>query len=532
MYRRIVVLNFTRMGDIVQSGPLLRSLKNAHPGSRLTLVVYRTFREAAERLPMVDEVLSFDVDEVVAGLDSKRGDIGKCMTALHTLIEDSGIAGPDLLVNLSHTPLSATLAWLLKPGDVWGMHRTDRGTVAVSGDAFGYLYSIMEDRRWNPFNLVEIYQRVFPAAVRVPYLEFCLTDADRSTARDLLHRAGWTDDQPYCVLQAGASGAARRWPTAAFAEVADGLAAAGYAVILVGAQSEEHLAAEIQRRAQCRVLSLVGQTTVGVLGAVVAGAYRLISNDTGTIHIAAAVGTLSIGLFLGPASVKDTAPYGDGHVMIEPDLACAPCSYQERCSDLRCHRAVQPQQVLRLALAGPDLETVAAPMRGIRVSRTFVQPNGQFELIALNKPKTGPDYSRLQDGRRFWDQLFSSEVPEIWPGSADEFSRLQSILTNAQAWHRSFLAAMHSRRPAAIETALQNSVGWQNQLRALIADYPESSPFARYLLTRATQVRSGHLTAYQQDITEILLQFERGLQAANIARTAAPDKRELDVVAV
>src|SRR5512141_147483 len=106
--RRIAIVNFTRMGDLIQSGPFLRSLKKAQPECHLTLIVFDKFREAAERLPMADTVLGFDVDTFAAQLDSRRADIPAAYGQLDAFLRQPAMQGFDEIYNLAHTPLSAT----------------------------------------------------------------------------------------------------------------------------------------------------------------------------------------------------------------------------------------------------------------------------------------------------------------------------------------------------------------------------------------------------------------------------------------
>jgi ADP-heptose:LPS heptosyltransferase len=533
MMKRIVVVNFTRMGDILQSGPLLRSLKTAHPQSRISLLVFHNFRDVAERLPMVDEVIGFDVDDLVTALDAKRGDLARGMQTLKKLVLREELQHADLLVNLSHTPLSATLTTLLKPRQIWGMYRTANGNLTVNGDAFQYLYSIMEERRWNPFNLVEIYQSILTGSDRSPYLEFKLTAEDHLIAGELLEECGIGNQTAFCVIQAGASGAARRWPAASFAQLADRLQNKGYSSVLVGSKDERHLAEEIASLTHKGIGSLTGRTSVGVLGAILARAHRLVSNDTGTIHLAAAVGTRAVGLFLGPASAKDTAPYGSGHLILEPDLECAPCSYQKTCNDMRCHRVVSVDQVLALTLSEDNIEALAATMQGSRIYRTHVHPNGNFELQQMNGFHTGPDLKQLAALRAFWQALSDDGATAVAMNGIDKqaLSELRAIWLTADRSMKTLLGLTRDAGGNAqtIARQLQKQLEWQKQLRDFVDHYPDLSPLPRFLLARLNRIHTQSLTAYLADLTGILQDFDKGLRLLAGASKSETEIRESHV---
>ncbi len=206
----VLVISFTRMGDLIQSGPLLRAIKHAHEDARITLIVFDLFRDAARRLPMVDKVVSFDVDHWVPLLDAQRGDISDAYVQAQVWLEDSGLSHCDLLVNLSHTKQSAMLCGMIEANEIIGLHRKSNGRLGVTGEWFNYLFSIMQDRTGNPFNLVEIYRQFYSRNSYGTRLEFDVYPSDRESALRLLSAHNLVPSQPYVVLQAGASSPSRQ----------------------------------------------------------------------------------------------------------------------------------------------------------------------------------------------------------------------------------------------------------------------------------------------------------------------------------
>ncbi len=103
-------------------------------------------------------------------------------------------------------------------------------------------------------------------------------------------------------------------------------------------------------------VDLVGVTGVGLLPALLEFACLLVTNDSGTLHVAAAVGTPVVALF-GPTSPVRTGPYGKGHRVVTHDVPCRPC-FSRVCRyrvPLACLAGISPDQVLeavreRLAL--------------------------------------------------------------------------------------------------------------------------------------------------------------------------------------
>ncbi|MBF9130779.1 glycosyltransferase family 9 protein [Plantactinospora sp. S1510] len=119
------------------------------------------------------------------------------------------------------------------------------------------------------------------------------TDADLAEARAVLGEP----DRPRVALHPGASDPRRRWPAERFAEVADQLVADGYEVLVTGTPDERELAERVVAAAQLPVRSLAGQLTLGGLIGCYAGCQVVVSNDTGPVHVAAALDIPTVGIF-------------------------------------------------------------------------------------------------------------------------------------------------------------------------------------------------------------------------------------------
>jgi ADP-heptose:LPS heptosyltransferase len=133
------------------------------------------------------------------------------------------------------------------------------------------------------------------------HLEFPLRSSDRALARHVLADAGVPTSPPPVVVHAGASVGFRRWPARRFAAVIDHLTAEyDVAVLLTGSASERELAESIRSRVARpeRAVNLAGSSPdLGSLAALLAGAQLIVCNNTGVVHVAAAVGTPSVVLF-------------------------------------------------------------------------------------------------------------------------------------------------------------------------------------------------------------------------------------------
>lgn len=154
------------------------------------------------------------------------------------------------------------------------------------------------------------------------------------------------------ALHAGATfGGAKRWLPERFAALAAALAAQGAMVAMIGGPSERALAERLAEAADApgRVLNLAGETTLAELAALLAAAHCLVANDSGPMHLAAAVGTPVVALF-GSSNERETYPLALPHrlrLLKAPGVACSPCKLRECPIDHRCMTRIEVAEVLR-----------------------------------------------------------------------------------------------------------------------------------------------------------------------------------------
>ena len=173
----------------------------------------------------------------------------------------------------------------------------------------------------------------------------------RESARLILEDAGIrTDAAPILTLCPGATNSrAKRWPAERFAETADRLAAEnGFQTIIVGTAGDIEIAEEVARRMRSRAPVLAGRTNIAELKAVLAFASLVISNDTGTAHVAAALGVPTAVVF-GPTEHVSTRPLSAVATVVRHDVECSPCMLRDCPIDHRCMTRVEVDDVYSAA---------------------------------------------------------------------------------------------------------------------------------------------------------------------------------------
>ncbi|MEU0765397.1 glycosyltransferase family 9 protein, partial [Streptomyces microflavus] len=209
------------------------------------------------------------------------------------------------------------------------------------------------------------------AVTVVPTLS--VTDADRAQARAVLGEP----DRPRVALHPGASDTRRRWPARRFAEVARTLHDDGYEVLVTGTPAERAVVDEVVAAAGVPVRPQVGTLSLGGLAAAYAGCALVVSNDTGPLHLAGAVGTPTVGVYWVGNMINGATPLRGRHRPIAAwttrcpvcGVDCTPGIYPHRPGDGNCpHRDsfvadVPVVEVLEAAadLLHPEPGAVTAP---------------------------------------------------------------------------------------------------------------------------------------------------------------------------
>jgi len=171
--------------------------------------------------------------------------------------------------------------------------------------------------------------------------------ADEAARRAVMARLGLDRSRPVAALAPGAEfGPAKRWPAQYFAELAQGLAAHGCAVWLIGSPNDRQAGADIERAAGGVCRNLCGETTLEEAIDLLAACSLVVSNDSGLMHVAAALGRPLVALY-GSSSPAYTPPQSAEARILKLDLPCSPC-FQRVCplGHFNCMTQLTPDKVL------------------------------------------------------------------------------------------------------------------------------------------------------------------------------------------
>ncbi len=319
---RVLVRMPNWLGDAVMAMPLLEGLRLAWPRADVTVLTKGNLSALYDLSPVPVETVSWD------GESGSEGPPRRCSA--------------DLVLSV---PRSLGAAWKAFRCGV-------ASRVGFDGLFRGLLYTHRVHTNGTPAgrHRVETYWSLgapFGLGPFPPVPRLLVPGAARAAADSLLDSAGVGPGEVLLGLNPGAAyGPAKQWPTDRFAEAArDLVRPGGRRILLFGSAAEVPLAEAIAREAGPAAVSLAGRTTLSILAALIARCRAFVTNDSGPMHLAAALQVPVIALF-GSTDPVVTGPYGPGHRVIRVATGCSPCLLRRCPIDFRCMRRIPVARVV------------------------------------------------------------------------------------------------------------------------------------------------------------------------------------------
>ncbi|MFH0964048.1 MAG: glycosyltransferase family 9 protein [Planctomycetota bacterium] len=356
--RTVLLVKFYGIGCILLATPMLRALRRRCPGARIVFLTFEANREMLAFIPEVDEVIMLRRDT----LRHLLADVFAARRRIRSLKVDVGIAFEFFV------KVSTIVTYLSTAPRRIGFQLSERWSDSLITDrVFLNVYR----------HVTEIFAE-FLRPLGVGVTDFSLLPlraAGESCARVRALLAAATGGIPLRVVcvnpNAGEFSFERRWPLERFGELIERMLRRweDVLIVLIGARSERGYVAVLPARFsdRPRVLSLAGELSLDELIALFERADLLVTNDSGPLHVAEAVGLPTVSLF-GPETPVLYGPRGERHLVIWKGIYCSPClnAYVNKAricrGENRCMAAISTDEVFQAVWRMLD----ACPPRGAR----------------------------------------------------------------------------------------------------------------------------------------------------------------------
>ncbi len=319
VFKRILVVRTDRIGDVILSTPVLKALRKNYPSAFISVMISPYTKDVVEGNPYIDEVIIYDKDnkhkswrrsiEFARRLKKRDFDLALILHPTNRVHIVTFLAGIPRRVGYNHK-LGFLLTDKIKHTKQSGLkHETE------------YTLDLLK-----PLGITASDNKLF-----IP-----LKDDAEEWARAFLKNEGLDRGNKILAINPGASCVSKIWPVERFAEAADRLIEENhFKVIIVGGLTDLSIAQSVISRMRNPIVDLAGKTTISQLASLIKRCSIFISNDSGPVHIASAVGTPVISIFgrsqkgLGPLR---WAPVGKTSVFLHKPAGCIECLAHN------CHR--------------------------------------------------------------------------------------------------------------------------------------------------------------------------------------------------
>jgi heptosyltransferase-2 len=342
---KLLVRGTNWVGDAVMSIPALREIRRQFCNAHISLLVRPWVEDVYASAEFVDEILLYD----------KHGR-HKGWKGMRRLVAELRARRFDLAILLQNAIEAALIAF-------WARVPLRLG-YARDGRSFFLTHAIRIDPEARKVHQVYYYLGILSGAgviakrlwerngYRLDSITIGVRESDTAAAREVLHAQGIASGDTVVGINPGATyGVAKRWPAERFAAVADALASEfATRIVIFGAPSELDVAQKVAAMMAHPPIVLAGRTSLGQLMGLIKECHLFITNDSGPMHLAAALDVPQLAIF-GSTSEVATGPLSERAQIIKHQVDCNPCFLRECPIDFQCMLGITVEDVLTAARA-------------------------------------------------------------------------------------------------------------------------------------------------------------------------------------
>lgn len=334
--RKILIIKPSGIGDIVHAAPVAKALKILYPASEIHWMVFTKFAGIMRCVEGVDALVKWDrkggIKEyfrVLGEIRRRRYDIA---IDLQGLLRTAFLNRFSNAANKFSTPLLRELAWLVeRPVEKYDPR----------------LHAVERNYRVAEF-IARIEGKQIPAPSElVPWLK--VPDREDGIAAVALSKSSLP-----AAFAVASRGRHKIWPSEKFAELINRMSdpagnVAAVTPVLVGSAGERNIASAVVSKLKRKAVNMVGEISLSELAGVLKKCRIVVGNDSGVIHIAAALGVPTLGIF-GATNPVWYRPYNAKSGYVYKKYPCSPCDIKTSCRDFKCMKDITVEDVLKKAM--------------------------------------------------------------------------------------------------------------------------------------------------------------------------------------
>jgi heptosyltransferase-2 len=322
------------VGDAIMALPALRGVRNRFPEAEIAIVARPYVADIYRDQQICNQTITYDANGAHAGF-SGRGRLAAELRALKF----------DVALLMQNAFDAAWLAWRARIPERIGYARDGRSLLLTKPVPVPRPGEIPAHEK---FYYLELLRRVgwIESLPEADFISLTVPEEKRRNAETLLSHAGARSGVLRIAIGAGASyGSAKCWPPSRFAELANRLQSQTDAdVILFGPATESPVSNAITVEMRRPPIDLTGKTAIAGLPALLSQCHLFLGNDSGAMHVAAAVGLPVVAVF-GPTDPHGTAPVTPRCNIVQEKTYCSPCFLRRCPTDHRCMTKISPEMV-------------------------------------------------------------------------------------------------------------------------------------------------------------------------------------------
>jgi len=328
--KKVLIRSANWVGDAVMSLPTIASLRLNLPQAKIVVLAKPWVAGLFQKNSLVDEVFLYQSP------GSHQGLRGKWRLARQLKMEDFDLAL--LLPNSFEAALISFLAGI-----------PQRAGYNTDGRGFLLTHPVPVSQKIKKSHQVDYYLKIigalgFRPAQRIPALK--VSKERREEAGRILKSLHLEESQKFVGLGPGATyGSAKQWFPERYGKLADHLSKkCGARILIFGSKGDKGVAAQVCQHARAPLVDLTGMTTLAQAVALISRCGLFITNDSGLMHVAAALGVPLIAIF-GSTDPERTGPLGKRCRVLKSSLRCAPCLKTECPEDRKCMDLISVDEV-------------------------------------------------------------------------------------------------------------------------------------------------------------------------------------------